>query len=68
MLPERSGLLIKEARVADKARNEMAIERTAGDSVQELFGRGPAGYCASAAGRASTRAGLPALSFCPSST
>jgi hypothetical protein len=37
ILPDRSGLLIKEVRVLDKARNEMVIKRIAGESVQELF-------------------------------
>ncbi|MEO6097391.1 MAG: hypothetical protein ABIW76_17740 [Fibrobacteria bacterium] len=37
ILPDRSGLLIKEVRVLDKTRNEMIIKRTAGGTVQELF-------------------------------
>lgn len=37
ILPDRSGLLVKEMRALDKSRNELIIKRTAGESVQELF-------------------------------
>lgn len=37
ILPDRSGLLIKEVRSVDKSRNEMVIKEVAGKSEKEIF-------------------------------
>lgn len=37
ILPDKSGLLIKEVRSLDKTRNELVIKEVIGSSVKELF-------------------------------
>ncbi|MEO7425170.1 MAG: hypothetical protein ABI036_08280 [Fibrobacteria bacterium] len=37
ILPDKSGLLIKEVRSLDKSRNEMVVKEVVGKSVKEIF-------------------------------